>query len=63
MSIGATTLFVSLTLTVQAASMAKPATSGSAIRICADEAHGQAPLMVQYTTIATRLLFPSDRDS
>ena len=55
MSIGAITLFVALALTVQAASLAKPATSGSAIRVCADEAHGQAPLLAQYTTIATKL--------
>lgn len=32
-----------------------PATSRSPVRICSDQAHGQAPLVPQYAAIATRL--------
>ena len=55
MSIAGITLITALALAAQATTSAQPATSGSAVRICADEAHGQAPLVGQYTAIATKL--------
>jgi hypothetical protein len=55
MSIGAITLSAAIAFAAQSTSSAKPATSGSAIRICADQAHGEAPLVGQYAAIATKL--------
>jgi hypothetical protein len=55
MSIGLITLLAALALAAQATSSAGSATSQSAVRICADQAHGQAPLVGQYAAIATKL--------
>lgn len=48
-------LVATLLLSAQATPSAQPATSGSAARICADQAHGEAPLVAQYAAIATKL--------
>lgn len=55
MSIGAITLVAALASAAQGTSPATPATAGSAVRICADQAHGQAPLVAQYAAIAAKL--------
>lgn len=55
MSIDAIALVAAMVMAAQVPSPAKAATSGSAARICADQAHGQAPLPAQYVAIATKL--------
>jgi hypothetical protein len=55
MTIDAITLVAVMALAGQATSPAKPATPGAAGRICADQAHGQAPLAAQYGAIAAKL--------
>jgi len=52
MDIAAIALLVVHTAAVQAT---PPATSRSPVRICSDQAHGQAPLVPQYAAIATKL--------
>lgn len=46
---------VSLIAAMALAAQPTPSTSGSAVQICADLAHGQAPLVGPYETIATKL--------